>query len=241
MHFIIGFVLSFMALFPASDGGGKSLYQLWMESYEKYLYAQMAENFERERNEQAASEESVLGHNLCGETCEGTTESGSEVATERTDEGLPTVAATETIPLQEDVPTEQVVLTTPLYMVDGYVPDENLQTYLYTQLCNSGIGYFFPYAVCLIAQESTWNPMARNANGEDFGLLQYKLRFVPWMDWTNPYQQIDYFVAQMANRSARGLTVSQMISCHMMSDYGEYNQSYVDAVMSHSNTLVQIR
>lgn len=59
MHYLIGFVTAIMALFPASDGGGKSLYQLWMESYEKYLYQQMFDNFERERNEQKASEEEV--------------------------------------------------------------------------------------------------------------------------------------------------------------------------------------
>ena len=226
MHYVIGIITAVMVLLPAFDGGGVSLYQRWMDAYEKYLYQQMADNFERERNEQKASEEAVEEVPVCETLCEV-----SEAETEAVQE-------VHTNTQIVDTPT---VVTTLLYMVDGYIPDESLQTYLYQRLCESNIGYFFPYAVCLIAQESTWNPLAQNPNGRDKGLLQFRVEYVPWMDWTNPYQQIDYFVAQMANRAARGLTVSQMISCHYASDYGEYCQSYVDAVMAHAERLVQIR
>ena len=241
MHFIIGFITAVMVLFPGSDSGGKSLYQLWMEAYEKYLYQQMYDNIENARrneeicknsaknevlHEQTASEEVQEEVPVCETLCEV-----SEAETE-------TVQEVHTDTQIVDTPT---VVTTPLYQVDGYVPDQNIQTYLYTRLCESGIGYFFPYAVCLIAQESTWNPMAENKNGRDKGLLQFRVEYVPWMDWRNPYQQIDYFVAQMANRAAAGCTVSDMISRHMMSDYGGYCQEYVDAVMAHAERLVQIR
>lgn len=254
MHSIIcSLVVAVMALFPGSDSGGKSLYQRWMEAYEKHLYQQMYDNFEREKAEtvtfepknavsvqnmevkveQAAGEEAqeeLLG-STAGECVETHTEVPTEASTvERTEEHIQPTQA-----IAEDMQTS------PVYRVDGYIPDEGLQNYLYQRLCEHGIGYFMPYAVCLIAQESTWNPMAENANNEDKGLLQYKIKFVPWMDWRNPYQQIDYFTAQMANRAAAGCTVSEMISRHNTSDYGSYNQSYVDAVMQHSNTLVQIR
>ena len=258
MHSLIcGLITATMVLLPWKDGGGSV--KAWMERYEAFLYQQMAENFEREKRERNA------------EICQNPSESevsieqtASEEETAESDKS----ADVDKVPRQEDAEVQAVItsqtpvqdetaiceassaevyveaekaISTVVYQVDGYIPDEGLQTYLYQRLCEHGIGYFMPYAVCLIAQESTWNPMAVNPNGEDFGLLQYKIKWVPWMDWTNPYIQIDYFVAQMANRAARGLTVSQMISCHMMSDYGEYNQSYVDAVMQHSNTLVQIR
>ena len=59
MHYLIGFVTAIMVLFPASDSGGVSLYQRWMDAYEKYLYQQMYDNFERARNEQETGEEEV--------------------------------------------------------------------------------------------------------------------------------------------------------------------------------------
>lgn len=228
MHFIIGFVTAVMVLFPASDSGGKSLYQLWMDAYEKYLYQQMYDNFERARNEQAAVEEAEAVPVV-------------ESVPEEVVEVLPESSAAEPADIRPEVDIPETQATTPLYQVDGYVPNEDLQTYLYNSLCSAGIGYFFPYAVCLIAQESTWNPLAQNPNGRDKGLLQFRVEYVPWMDWANPYQQIDYFTQLMANRAAAGRTVSEMISAHNQSDYGPYCQSYVDAVMQHAATLVQIR
>ena len=116
-----------------------------------------------------------------------------------------------------------------------------MQTYLYQRLTEAGIGYFMPYAVCLIAQESDWNPLAENKNGLDKGLLQYRTSFWPTLEWWNPVAETDIFVQQMANRAARGLTVSQMISAHNQSDWGPYCQEYVDAVMQHAERLVRIR
>lgn len=254
MHHLIGaVVVAFLALFPASvDDGGLNL-KAWMAAYEKHLYQQMYDNIENARRNEEICQNSAKNEVLHEQTA------SEKVAKEPSDAGaggdLVQHTAEETfedvevveVPVQDGEDTtveaeaESPPPVYPLYQIDGYIPDEGIQTYLYTRLCEAGIGWFHPYAVCLIAQESDWNPLAVNKNGEDFGLLQYKLRFVPWMDWTNPFQQIDYFVAQMANRAARGLTVSQMISCHMMSDYGEYYQRYVDDVMAHSLTLQRVR
>ena len=264
MHYLIGLITAVMVLFPAADSGGKSLYQLWMESYEKHLYQQMADNFEREKrernaeicqnpsesevsNEQTADKETKLRSGDVtggvGEVGQGNreTEPTAEVAIAPQVESQ-TESSTEKRGMDENVaPAEVVREVTPLYQVDGYIPDEGLQTYLYQRLCEANIGYFMPYAVCLIAQESTWNPMAENRNGLDKGLLQYRISYWPALEWWNPYAEIDVFVQQMANRANNGKTVSEMISAHNQSDWGPYCQSYVDAVMSHSNTLVQIR
>ena len=253
MHSLIcGLLTATMVLLPWKDGGGSL--KAWMERYEAFLYQQMAENFqreERERNaeicqspsesevsiEQTASEEAAERNDLCGEVQEVSVQTGTEGCTDvqRVEAEEPTtVAATEAVPLP-------AVVQTPLYQVDGYIPDEGLQTYLYQRLCEANIGYFMPYAVCLIAQESTWNPLAENPNGLDKGLLQYRITYWPTLEWWNPYAEIDVFVQQMANRANIGCTVSDMISRHNQSDWGSYCQSYVDAVMAHANTLVQIR
>lgn len=247
MHSLIcGFVLAVMALFPGSAGEGGLNLRAWMDAYEKFLYAQMEEDFKRESETREEATDKVAVVEV-GETLGADSDWQREIEAEAVlqPEAVETVQENDIdrqdADRHESCETSLVREVTPLYMVDGYVPDENLQTYLYQRLCEHGIGYFMPYAVCLIAQESTWNPMAENKNGRDKGLLQFRVEYVPWMDWRNPYQQIDYFVAQMANRAAAGCTVSEMISRHNTSDYGSYNQSYVDAVMQHSNTLVQIR
>lgn len=263
MHYLIGFITAVMVLFPGSDTFGKSLYQLWMESYEKYLYQQMAENFEREKAETVTFEpkNAVSVQNLevnDEQTAEEETTgvlTGSREDAERIQENLPTGAPV--IPEeveQSDTSYEEVAQVvdtsctpevvrevTPLYSVNGAVLAEEIQVFLFQRLSEQNIAYFMPYAMMIIYQESKLDIYAENPNGRDKGLLQYRVEYVPWMDWRNPYQQIDYFVAQMANRAAAGCTVSEMISRHNTSDYGSYNQSYVDAVMQHSNTLARIR
>lgn len=264
MHHIIGLIVAVMALFPCSDGVGVSLYQRWMDAYEKYLYQQMYDNFEREERERNAGicqnpSESEVSHEQAA--VEETTlrfehsDGADEEVRQGNSQAESTGQAVNAAPLENktesgsdvqwindsDRTAEVASEITPLYAVDGYIPDESLQTYLYTQLCNSGIGYFFPYSVCLIAQESEWNPLAENPNGLDKGLLQYRTSFWPTLEWWNPYAEIDIFVQQMANRANMGCTVSDMISRHNQSDWGSYCQEYVDAVMAHANTLVQIR
>ena len=264
MHHLIGaVVVAFLALFPASvDDGGLNL-KAWMAAYEKHLFEQMVANFEREKAETVTFEpKNAISQQNMEAKVEQTAEeektgvlTGSREDAERIQESLPTGAPV--IPEeveQSDTPYEEVAQVvdtsctpevvrevTPLYQIDGYIPDEGIQTYLYTRLCEAGIGWFMPYAVCLIAQESDWNPLAENRNGLDKGILQYRISYWPTLAWWDPAAEIDVFVQQMANRSARGLTVSQMISAHNQSDWGPYCQEYVDAVMDHSNTLIQIR
>lgn len=266
---IIGFIFAVMVLFTKDYDGGNSL-KAWMDAYEKFLYAQMEENFRREQEaEEKARAEEAESYVEVGKTLGADTGSTGQVEAEvlpqpetvaavqeqNTDqsggqetlvrevipETTPETAQPETIPSETVAAETAHVAEYPLYMVDGYLPDENIQTYLYARLCEAGIGHFHPYAICLIAQESTWNPLAENINGLDKGLLQYRITYWPTLEWWNPYAEIDVFVQQMANRANIGCTVSDMISRHKMSDYGGYDQVYVDQVMSHSGSLVRIR
>jgi hypothetical protein len=206
-----------------------------LTGYEAKLHMQMWSNFEV-KNEQETSEE-ITGESLHPEGTERISENASDTESQ---DSTSTPAVEETC---ESIPETNPVVQgqTPLYTVCGVMLDESVQTYLYQRLAEAGIEWFMPYAILIAYGESSFNIYAENANGRDKGLFQYRVEYVPWMDWTNPYQQIDYFVAQMANRANSGKTVSEMISDHNMSDYGPYNQAYVDHVMSQEGTLIRVR
>lgn len=260
MHLLCSLIVAFMALFPGSAGEGGLNLRAWMESYEKYLYQQMYDNFEREKaetvtfkpknavsqqnmemkDEQAPVEEvqeepsdAGAGGDLVQHTAEETFEDVESVET--------TVQNSEDTPMAAEAEMAERNGQTPLYSVNGAILSEEIQVFLFQKLSEQNIAYFMPYAMMIMYQESKLDIYAENPNGRDKGLLQYRVEYVPWMDWRNPYQQIEYFVAQMANRAAAGCTVSEMISRHNMSDYGSYNQSYVDAVMQLETTLVRVR
>ena len=231
------------ALFPHPALFAEQHTAVWARAYERALYAEMRHNLEQERAK-VEEAQADMAEPLTEAAFERVPEAQDTSSTEIPHE-TELVAETEWENCGETVSTyateEVVTKVTPLYSVDGYVPNTDLQTYLYNRLCEQGIPYFMPYAVCLIAQESTWNPLAQNPNGRDKGLLQYRVEYYPGLDWSNPYAEIDLFAAQMGNRARVGKTVSEMISAHNQSDYGPYCQSYVDAVMQHANTLAQIR
>ena len=141
MHCLIGLVVAIMALFPCSDDAVADIYHRWMANYEKHLYERMYENLENARRNE--------------ENCKNT--SNNEVSHEQTasEEAVrdeyqepavleePCEAHAETVPtLEASSPVEnESTIVTPLYQVDGYIPDEALQTYLYQRLCEAGIGY----------------------------------------------------------------------------------------------------
>lgn len=233
MHYLIGFITAVMVLFPASDSGGKSLYQLWMESYEKYLYQQMAENFERARNEQAASEEVEESHELLRTD----TQNACEIQPENTEapEEQTEVETSDAVPL----PT---VVQTPLFSVNGAVLDIGVQEYLYQRLCEANIGWFYHYAILIAYQESRFDFYAVNQkNHLDMGLFQYRSTFWNYGDIFNPYDQINVFTVQMMQRANVGCSVAEMISRHKTSDWGSYDQEYVNQVMQWESVLVQMR
>lgn len=129
----------------------------------------------------------------------------------------------------------------PLYSVNGAVMPEEIQAHLYNALAAGGIGWFMPYAVMIAYQESRFNTAAENRNGLDKGLFQYRVTYWSYGDIYSPYDQINIFVQQMVNRAAAGCTISDMISRHKQSDWGTYDQVYVDQVMQWAGVTVQIR
>ena len=128
-----------------------------------------------------------------------------------------------------------------LYSVNGAVLPEEIQAYLYNALAARGIQWFFPYAVMIAYQESRFNSLAENRNGLDKGLFQYRMTYWSYGDIFSPYDQINVFVQQMAQRAAVGCTISDMISRHKQSDWGSYDQVYVDQVMQWEPVAVRIR
>ena len=230
----------------------------WAKVYERRLYAEMALNLWRGGNEQKTVEEVPTGLDPISTGTETASEAplvlvGEVVTIEHTaSEEAPTQQQTRQEEVVEEVPqsspteaeaerpTEaapvytQTAEATPVYTVDGERLDPGVADYLYRRLCESNIGWFYPFALLIAYQESSFNPLAVNPNGRDFGLFQFRLEFHPGLDWQNPYAQVDLFVQMMANRANAGKDVYSMISAHNMSDWGGYNQVYVDQVMGHN-------
>ena len=154
--------------------------------------------------------------------------------------GIPTELPTE-VETTVEVPSERVEETVAVYSVNGETLNPDIQSYLYQRLADHGIEWFMPYAVMVAYQESHFDYMAVNqSNGIDCGLFQFRAPYYEGQDIFNPYDQIDIFTEQMANRANAGLDVYEMISRHNVSDYGTYNNEYVMQVMKHEANLREV-
>lgn len=234
----------------------------WTKVYERRLFCEMQMNLWSGGYEQKAVEEIPTGSDPVSTGSEGTEETplvlaGEVVNEPQTSEEAPTAQQTRQEEVVEEVPQSSAVETeterpteadavytptaeaTPVYTVDGERLDSGVADYLYRRLCESNIGWFYPYSLLIAYQESSFNPLAVNPNMRDYGLFQFRIEFHPGLDWSNPYAQVDLFVQMMANRANAGCDAYTMISRHIASDYGAYNAEYVSAVMSH--TITEIR
>lgn len=111
----------------------------------------------------------------------------------------------------------------------------DIPTLLQQSLDAAGIGWWYPYAVAQMTQESHGNPWAENVNGLDKGLFQFRITY-----WTEPESifdisaQIRVYTRQVQARLAAGLSIEETISRHYTSDYvTEVNWEYVNLVLSH--------
>ena len=93
------------------------------------------------------------------------------------------------------------------YRVNDVSPPHEWQWYLYGQLADRGISWFYPHAICQIYQESNWNRWADNGRG-DLGLTQQKAVYwadraaqagIPGADIWEPYAQLFVYAWQIAN------------------------------------------
>lgn len=172
-------------------------------------------------------------------------ETGEEVEVEQREESsgevsectaLQTVSASETEEIQESVPSASV-----FYSINGETLNPDIQAYMYQRLSDHHIEWFMPYAIMMAYQESHFDCTAVNQNnGIDCGLFQFRAPYYEGQDIFNPYEQIDIFTQQMANRANAGCDVYEMISRHHQSDYGAYSHEYVSAVMQHKNNLREV-
>lgn len=119
------------------------------------------------------------------------------------------------------------------YTVAGVKCPEEIADYLYFELEKHGIAdQWYHIALCQMFQESHFDPMAQNPNGKDKGILQYRIDFWDWsrgdiFDWR---AQISLYAEQTARRLASGCSIWETVSRHNTSDWGSYNQEYVDQV-----------
>lgn len=140
--------------------------------------------------------------------------------------------------------TEEVRVATILINGDTLNPD--FQRWIYNRLCENGIEYWFETMLCQMYQESRFDYHAVSADGRDHGILQYRLEY--WAetckqygydgaDIYDPYVQVAIYIEQTKNRINQGLSGNEVVSRHKTSDYGVYDQVYVDQVLQWSERM----
>ena len=130
------------------------------------------------------------------------------------------------------------------YTIHGKTPPVDWQRYLYNELTARGCGWYFPYAVCQIWQESCWNQWSDN--GVDRGLTQQKIIYwadrsaywgVPEASIWDPYAQLHVYACMMCQYlNIYGGDVGMALSLYFYGT-GEYAPEYVNYVMSHLEEL----
>ena len=196
------------------------------------------EQFERwyATYEQTESEEELSVESEGSDLSEGEHEDGSEELYSSDETEMETDAET-----AEDTPSDEILLDS-LFQIDGRVLRPELQTYLRHRLSEQGIEWFMPYAIMIAYQESHFDIYAVNPyNKIDCGLFQFRSVYYTGSDIFDPYEQIDIFCELMGNRARMGCDVYEMISRHMQSDYGSYNNEYVTTVLSHEKNLREVK
>lgn len=191
-----------------------------------------------ETNEQETGKESIVQHDRSGEGNQIFAEAQGEVNTPAVEQTDGVQQAAQTAPVPDAEPAEVVGTVEALQgdSLDGQPEGDAASTIpeiLKASLDGAGIGWWYPYACAQIEQESHWNPWAVNPNNLDFGLLQFRITF-----WGEPEDifdvnaQIRKYTQQVAARINAGLSVEEIISRHITSDYvTEINWEYVNAVL----------
>ena len=121
-----------------------------------------------------------------------------------------------------------------IYQIAGIELDPEIGDFLVAELDKYGItDQWLHIALATMFQESRFDPLARNKNGLDMGILQYRVTYWDWsrgdiFDWR---AQIQLYCEQTARRLASGCSIWETISRHNTSDWGTYNAEYVAQVM----------
>ena len=195
-----------------------------------------------EEHEQTASEEETSASP--GRTETGCNDDAEQVA-QRHDEVKTVVSrenTSETVQAPAEVESEKPMETEVQihvsryysYTIAGVELDPEIGDFLVAELDKYGItDQWINIALATMFQESHFDPMAVNkSNGLDMGILQYRVTYWDWsrgdiFDWR---AQISLYAEQTAMRLASGCSIWETVSRHNTSDYGTYNQEYVDQV-----------
>lgn len=133
------------------------------------------------------------------------------------------------------------------YRIHGITPPIEWQQYLYEQLNSLGFGWYMPYAVCQIFQESRWNQYSDN--GVDVGLTQQKAVYwqtraahwgVPGASIWDPCAQLHVYAGMMCQFLAQTGSVEWALSLYFWGN-GDYAPKYIADVMSHWGALEEVR
>lgn len=163
----------------------------------------------------------------------------------------------ETAIIPTEAPTQAIVAPTvtqvggggfTVYSIYGITPPEEWQQYLYAELEARGYGWYMPYAVCQIWQESCWNQWSDN--GRDRGLCQQKAIYwesraahygIPGADIWDPYAQLHVFACMMCGYlAATGGDVGRALSTYYLGTWN-YSDAYVGNVLEHWDALEVVR
>lgn len=137
--------------------------------------------------------------------------------------------------------TEEVPVT--LYSVGEETLNPELQSMMRDALERNDIGYWYEIGICQLWQESHEDIYAENPNGQDKGVLQYRLRYWDWNrgDIFDPAVQIELYAEQMAQRLNSGLSADECISRHKTSDHvTAVDWEYVGQVKQHLTALREV-
>lgn len=134
------------------------------------------------------------------------------------------------------------------YRVNGVQPPYDWAWYLYGQLADRGIAWYYPTAVCQIYQESNWSQWSNN--GRDFGLCQQKGIYwdgraaaagIPGANIWDPYAQLYVYAWMMSEYlRATGYDVNQALSMYYTGTW-DYSETYVGHVMRWMDYLEVVR
>lgn len=137
--------------------------------------------------------------------------------------------------LEKDEPTVESVYERVYQdgIICGHVLREDINRYLQDKLIENDIEYWYQYALAQCFQESSFNDHAEARNGLDKGLFQYRITYWDFTrgDIFDYHAQIDRYVEEVRRRRSAGCSIWETISRHKTSDYGLYDETYVNQVM----------
>jgi len=133
--------------------------------------------------------------------------------------------------------TEEDVVRT-VYTVNGEAIDDELYEYIRVTLSSMNLSHLMPYVLCQIYQESRFDIYAEALNGQDKGILQFRLRYWDFEDGDifDPYAQIRVYLGRIKDKTDKGYDIYQIISDHYTGGV-EYNSEYVADVLQWMETI----